>query len=145
MAKLGVPSAGWTGNYVETITASKTLSYIDSGKVFLVGTDALTITLPATKTGVKYTFVNSGAAGNNIITISPNSSDAIKGNLNSSVGANANATTADGLVAISGGADDKDWVNTKATANVGDRVTIVGDGTDGWWIVDGCGIWVSEA
>ena len=81
MAKLGVPSAGWTGNYVETITASKTLSYIDSGKVFLVGTDALTITLPATKTGVKYTFVNSGAAGNNIITISPNSSDAIKGNL----------------------------------------------------------------
>ena len=113
--------------------------------MFLVGTDALTITLPATKAGVKYTFVNSGAAGNNIITISPNASDAIKGNLNSSVGANADATTADGLVAISGGADDKDWINTKATSNVGDRVTIVGDGSDGWWIVDGCGIWVSES
>lgn len=144
MAKLGA-SASWNGSYVETITESQTLSYNDSGKVFLVGTDALTITLPATKAGVKYTFVNSGAAGNNIITISPNASDAIKGNLNSSVGANADATTADGLVAISGGADDKDWINTKATSNVGDRVTIVGDGSDGWWIVDGCGIWVSES
>lgn len=144
MAKLG-SAASWYGSNVETITADKTLTYNDSGTVFLVGTDGLTITLPATKAGVTYTFINSGAAGNNIITISPNSADAIKGNLNSSVGANADATTADGLVAISGGADDKDWINTKSTANVGDRVTIIGDGSDGWWIVDGCGIWVSES
>ena len=48
MARVGA-GAGWHGNYVETVTASQTLSYNDSGKVFLVGTDALTITLPATK------------------------------------------------------------------------------------------------
>ena len=66
-------------NLVVTITADKTLSYEDSGSVFLVGTDALTITLPATKEGVCYTFINSGVAGNNIITVSPQAEDGISG------------------------------------------------------------------
>ena len=39
MAKVGT-NAGWSDNYVETVTESQTLSYNDSGKVFLVGTDA---------------------------------------------------------------------------------------------------------
>lgn len=116
------------------VTADKTLTYEESGIVFLVGTDALTITLPATKKGVKYTFVNSGADGNNIITISPNADDAIYGTI-----ANAAADS------VSGGVDDKDFINTKATANKGDRVTLVGDGDGGWYIVDGVGAWASEA
>lgn len=119
---------------VEAITASVTLSYEDSGTVFLVGTDALVITLLPTKVGVTYTFVNSGADGNNLITLDPNADDAIFGTV-----ANAAADS------VSGGALDKDLVNTKATAIKGDSLTIVGDGVDGWYIVGGVGIWASEA
>jgi hypothetical protein len=46
MAKVGA-SAGWTGNYVETITTTKQLTRGDSGKVFMVdNTSAFTINLP---------------------------------------------------------------------------------------------------
>lgn len=119
---------------VVEITADKTLSYENSGNVFLIGTDALTVTLPATKKGVCYTFINSGADGNNLITLSPDEDDAIFGTI-----ANAAADS------VSGGADDKDIVNTKETANKGDRITLVGDGVDGWYITEGVGIWASEA
>ena len=125
MAKVGA-SAGWVENYVEEITATKTLSYGDSGKVFLVGTDALTVTLPATKAGVRYTFLNSGADGAVLITVSPNASDKIMGT----------------VAAVSMTAsDDGDFTNTKATANKGDWATIVGDGSDGWYIIGGDGVW----
>jgi hypothetical protein len=118
---------------VETITAAKTLDAEDSGKVFLVGTDALTITLPATKSGLDYTFVNSGADGGVLITISPNSSDALHGTI----------TLAASVVELSG-TDDKDLLNTKTTANTGDMVRIVGDGNAGWYVVGSTGIWASE-
>jgi hypothetical protein len=119
---------------VVEITANKTISLDESGKIFLVGTDALTITLPATKKGAKYTFINSGADGNNLITISPNANDAIFGTI-----ANAAADS------VASGVADKDIVNTKATSNKGDRITLVGDGVDGWYIVEGVGIWASQA
>jgi len=127
-----------------TLTDDYTCLAEDSGTIFLIGTDAKTVTLPATLEGLEYTFVNIGAAGNNIITISPNASDKIQGNLASSVGKNADATTADGLVDICAGSDDGDLVNTKATANVGDRVTLVADGSAGWWVSGGVGIWVGS-
>jgi len=119
---------------VEEISANKTLSLDDSGSVFVVGTDALTITLPETAKGVVYTFINIGADGNNLITISPNADDAIFGSI-----ANSAADS------VASGVDDKDIVNTKATANQGDRITLIGDGDAGWWILDGVGIWASEA
>ena len=125
MAKQGA-SAGWSENYVETVTESKTLNYGDSGKVFLVGTDALVITLPATKAGVRYTFVNSGADDAVLITVSPNASDKIMGT----------------IAAVSMSAsDDGDLTNTKSGANKGDWCTIVGDGSDGWYIIGGDGVW----
>jgi hypothetical protein len=125
MAKLGA-NAGWSENYVETITASQTLSYNDSGKVFLVGTDALVITLPATQAGCRYTFVNSGDDDAVLITVSPNASDAIIGT----------------IAAVSMTAsDDGDLTNTKSGANKGDWVTIVGDGNEGWYIIGGDGVW----
>jgi len=127
---------------IVTLTDDYTCLAEDSGTVFLIGTDAKTITLPATLEGLEYTFINIGAAGNNIITISPAAADKIQGNLASSVGKNADATTADGLVDICAGNDDGDLVNTKATANVGDRVTLIGDGSVGWLIAEGVGIWV---
>ena len=119
---------------VVEITASKTVSIEESGNVFLIGTDALTVTLPATKKGAKYTFINSGADGNNIITISPNASDGIFGSI-----ANATADS------VSGGVDNKNIINTKATSNKGDRITLIGDGVDGWYVAGGVGIWASQA
>lgn len=119
---------------VEEITASKTLTEADNGKVFLIGTDALVVTLPPTFVGGKFTFINSGADGNNIITLSPDAADAIFGTI-----ANATADS------TSGGVVDKDFVNTKSTANKGDRVTLVADGADGWYVSEGVGIWASEA
>jgi len=125
MAKVGT-NAGWNDNYVETVTASQTLSYNDSGKVFLVGTDALTITLPATRAGVRFTFVNSGDDDGVLITVSPNASDKIMGT----------------IAAVSMTAsDDGDLTNTKSGANKGDWCTIVGDGSDGWYIIGGDGVW----
>ena len=119
---------------VQTIGASATLSNTDSGTKYLVGTDALVITLPATKKGFEFTIINSGADGNNIITISPAAGDAIIGSI-----ANSAADS------VSAGVDGKDIINTKATANKGDRITLIGDGDSGWYIVEGVGIWASEA
>ena len=125
MAKVGT-NAGWSDNYVETVSASQTLSYNDSGKVFLVGTDALTVTLTATRAGVRFTFVNSGDDDGVLITVSPNASDKIMGT----------------IAAVSMTAsDDGDLTNTKSGANKGDWCTIVGDGSDGWYIIGGDGVW----
>ena len=125
MARVGA-GAGWNDNYIETVTASQTLSYNDSGKVLLVGTDALTITLPATRAGVRFTFVNSGADDAVLVTVSPNASDKIMGTI-AAVSASAN----------DGGA----LTNTKSGANKGDWATIVGDGNEGWYIIGGDGVW----
>ena len=124
----------WGQVSVETITADKTLDSEDSNKKFLVGTDGLTITLPATAAGLKYTFINSGADGGVAITLSPQAGDAIYGSIANSAGDS-----------VSGGSDGKDIVNTKSTANKGDRITIVADGSAGWYITEGVGIWASES
>lgn len=119
---------------VQTIAASRTMTEADSNGIFLVGTDALTITLPATALGLKYTFINSGADGTVALTVAPNAKDKIMGTI-----ANAAADS------VSGGVDNKYIRNTKTTANKGDRITLVADGADGWYIVDGVGIWASES
>ena len=132
MAKLGA-RAGWNENYVQSITASTTLTAGDSGKVFTVATDALVITLPAVAAGLKFTFVNTGADANNIITISPESTDAIWGTI----------TLAASVVDL-GGVDNKDLILTKSTSIKGDSATLVSDGTD-WYVTASTGIWAAEA
>lgn len=118
----------------ETITEDVTLDYEDSGRIIGVGTNGIVASLPETKKGIVYTFVNSGADGNNDITLSPDADDAIIGTI-----ANSAADS------VASGVDGKDFVNTQDTANRGDRITVVGDGVDGWYIVNGVGIWASEA
>lgn len=121
------------GKIVEEITESVTLTAEDSGKVFLVGTDALVITLPATIAGLDYTFINDGAAGNNIITISPAAADGIAGTITLA----ASIVTRVGTV-------DTDLVNTKATSTKGNSVRIIGTGETGtgaWYIISSTGIW----
>jgi hypothetical protein len=132
MAKLGA-RAGWNENYAHEITASTTLYAGDSGKVFMVATDALVITLPACEAGLKFTFVNTGADANNIITLSPAATDSIWGTI----------TLASTVVDL-GGVANKDLINTKSSSIKGDSVTLVSDGTD-WYVTASTGIWAAEA
>ena len=122
---------------VTTLTANYTLTVQDSGKTFLIATDALVITLPDTVAGLEYTFMNSGADGNNIITVSPAAADGISGTV----------TLAATVVSLSG-VVDKDLINTKATSISGDTSKIIGTGvagTEAWLLSGSTGIWISEA
>lgn len=127
---------GKLGN-VEVLTANKTLTIEDSGKTFHIATDALVITLPATLLGLNYTFKNSGADGNNIITVSPQAADGISGTI----------TLAATVVELSG-VVDKDLINTKASSISGDTCRVDGTGvagTEAWLTSNDGGIWASEA
>lgn len=131
---MAVESRGYA---VDTITADKTFTIADSGKVFAIATDALTLTLPAitaNNVGMSITVVNTGADGNNIVTISPAATDSVSGTI-----ANSAADS------VAGGVVDKDIINTKATANKGDRITLTAVALTEWYITDGVGIWASEA
>jgi len=122
---------------VVTITANTTLTNDETGVTFAVATDALTITLPNTAIGLEYTFINTGAAGNNIITVSPQATDGIAGTI-----------TLAGTVVVLDGTVDKDAVNTKATSIAGDCITIVGTGVAGttaWIVKSSTGIWAQGA
>lgn len=120
---------------VEILTDNKTLTYEDTEKTFLLGTDEKVISLPATKAGIKYTFINSGGNGNNIIAVSPVAADGIAG----TTGATTNVVLA--------GVVNKDALNTKSTAIKGDSLTIVGTGVAGttaWIIIASTGVWAAE-
>ena len=121
---------------VETLTVSKSLDAGDSNKTFLIGTDALVMTLPATVAGLRYTFINSGADGNNIMTISPAAADGIAGTI-----------TLAGTVVQLDGTVNKDAINTKASALLGDTITLVGSGVTGtgaWFVEGSAGIFARE-
>lgn len=110
------------------VTENKTLAAADCGITQAVSTDAITITLPSTAVGLRYRIENHGSAnGSCAVTISPAAADKI-------VGA---ALTA---------ADNKDIINTKATAKADiDFIELVADGTDGWYVHDYAGTWSREA
>jgi hypothetical protein len=111
---------------METISADKTLDEEDVGKVFKVDTDGKTITLPATVVGYTYTIVNWMDDGTGAVTISPNASDKIMG------------------IDVSS-SDNKDLINTKSTAQKGDKVTLFGDGSLGWYVMNATGTWERES
>lgn len=127
-----------SGQNYENIDTSKTLALADCGAVQNVIADSLTITLPATAAGSVFTIRNggvpasssvgagTGSDGSVLVTVAPNASDKIQGL----------AFTA---------ADNKAALNTKATARVGDFIRLVGDGIDGWNVVDARGIWARQA
>lgn len=126
------------GRRAVNVTEAKTLAITDQGIVQNVIYDDAVITLPATVVGYQYTVRNggkpvtsgpagSGANGTAKVSLSPNSADLIAG----------------GEIATA--ADDKDYINTKATALVGDEVTLVGNGTTGWNVARQRGIWAREA
>jgi hypothetical protein len=127
----------------KTITpvVSTTLSEAESFQEVNVGTDALVLTLPkitAENLGLTYTFRNTGADANNIITISPNALDAFIGGFPFVTGSTASMNRASGTV-------NKDFINTKATSKKGDWVTIKAVSLTNWYIQGGQGVWASEA
>ena len=117
----------------ETLTTTQDISINDAGTDFNIATDAKVLTLPAITAeniGAEFTFRNTGADGNNIITISPAATDAIHGTI---------------AAVSSGGVDNKDWINTKASANKGDWCTLKAVALTDWYITGGDGVWASEA
>ncbi len=117
--------------------ASSSIPAGDAGVDQNISTDGLVVSLPQIHSGnigLTFLFRNTGADGNNIITLSPHSSDSINGTI-----ANASADS------VASGVVNKDWVNTKATANNGDYVILRAVSLTKWYIVGGVGIWASEA
>lgn len=110
---------------VETKTADYTLTAADSGKVFLAGAVDLVFTLPSTVSGLVYTIVVKTVSASTGCSVSPAAADQIVGN---------------GFTV----ADDKDAINTAATDAVGDSITVVGDGSVGWYITNVAGTWARE-
>ncbi len=102
--------------------------------------DAITITLPATGAAGLYYFTirnggvpasgplgaATGSDGSVLLTVAPNASDKISG-----LGFTA--------------ADNKAALNTKVTARVGDQITLLSDGVDGWTVVSARGVWARAA
>jgi hypothetical protein len=115
-----------TGEQSETVSGNKTLDEGDSGVVQRVDTDGAVVTLPATVLGTTYIIENAGSADGAVgISVSPNAADKIMGN---------------GFTS----ADNKDAINTKATAKVGDRIVLVADGANGWFVQSVIGTWARE-
>jgi hypothetical protein len=103
---------------------------IDAGVVIYLGVDTKIITLFDLATalaGYRITIVNSGAAGVAGIVVDPNANDLFVGG--SEIAANANGHK---------------MTNTKATAKRGDFLTLVSEGTNGFYIEAYRGIWAAE-
>lgn len=117
---------GAPGEY-ETKSANYTLDIQDNAKVIFIDTDAFTITLPAVAVVVDCTIVNIGAFGTILVNVSPNAGDMIH-------------------APDIAGVNDKDHLNTKATAKRGDLVQISSGAGDanGWIVRNQIGIWAQE-
>ena len=111
----------------ETKSANYTLDAQDTGKVIFVDTDAFTLTLPSIADGLGgVKIVNIGAFGTIAVTISPATIDMILG---------PDIT----------GTDDKDLINTKATAKPGDYVVLDLGDADGYVVTEMVGTWARQA
>jgi hypothetical protein len=127
-----------------TMSNGETLSTSESGAVVMQSTVSRTpsnviINLPATAAGVVYTFVYVGSATRGF-QISPNSSDKIMGSVLNAAGGITTASNG------GNGTDNKDLILGAANnSTAGNRVTLVGDGSEGWVILDGYGDWTFES
>lgn len=98
----------------------------DSGKTFASTLDGIVYTLPSIAIGETVTFVNMAEDGAAALNISP--------------------AALDGITYAGSSTDDKDLINTKATAKKGDFVTLASlDGVVAWQVVDARGVWAKEA
>lgn len=132
---------GSDGRTTVDVTEAKTLAAADNGIVQNVIADGIAVTLPATAANLAFTIRNGGVPASSavgmgtgadfsvLVKVSPNASDGISGL----------AFTA---------ATNKAAQNTKATARVGDEITLIGSGTTGvtgWNVLRAKGTWAREA
>ena len=120
--------AGVTGFNIEQKDSNYTvvINNGDCGKTLLSNTKDVVFTLPSIAIGNVYTFVNTGADGQNNLTISP--------------------VSIDGILYAGSLTDNKDLINTQATSKVGDYVTIASlNSTVFWTVVDVQGVWAKES
>ena len=117
MAKLGGQAGYGLGHFVENVTAAKTLTTGDSGKVFTIDQDSsFAITLPKAAdadVGWHAKFIITDA-GTNSVTIIPNSAeDTLIGMVVSAAGSEAGAQSAEtgvDVIDFISGAAAGDWV-----------------------------------
>lgn len=126
---------GAVGRMVSTPTTSLTYTQTDCGSTIAVGTDALTLTLPTAFPGCWFKVINTGANGNNIITLKAASTDAFYGPVYTS----ATGTVTSTLVTSSTGST---LSNTKATALKGDACTLESPAA-AMWMINCTGIWTT--
>ena len=105
----------------EKLSAYTVVAVTDSGKTFTTP-NAVTFTLPGIAIGEVYTFVYTGIASANAVTIDPQ--------------------TLDGITYAGSSTDNVTLVLTAATAETGDYVTIAAlDGIVTWQVTDIRGVW----
>lgn len=107
---------------VKSVTSNQTLTANDSGTTYIAQTADLVFTLPSTAADLRYTFVCAAVSAGTGLSVSPAAADA-----------------------INEGTDNKDLINSGATDALGDAVTLVGDGSTGWYTVSKIGTWAAEA
>lgn len=128
---------GQDGRTWVDVTENKTLALADCGIVQNVLTDAITITLPSTAASLNFVVRNGGDA---------DSGAPAGSGYNGSMAVNVSPAAADKISGLAlTPADNKDLINTKATAKVGDEVQLLADGTDGYTVVRVIGTWAREA
>ena len=121
---------GLGGFLVDSNAIEKTANYTviindDSGKEFVSTLDGIVYSLPAIDSGNTVTFTNMAGNGKAALNISPQALEAIN--------------------YVGSAVVNKDLINTKATAQKGDFVTLASlDGVT-WEVVAVRGIWAKEA
>lgn len=111
---------------VTTTETTTTLDTTDIGKITKVTADNQTITLPATVVGYFFTIYYAGADGGALITVELDNNDQFLG------------------CDIAGAAGEA-LLLTKVTSDKGDYVRLLGDGADGWKIVEMNGTWAEAS
>lgn len=110
-----------------SVTASGTLTVADHGGTFEAdSTTSVVLQLPSTQKGLRYTMVVGQLTAASGHAFSPAAADKIF----------YGPTTA---------VDNKDLICSAATDRIGDTVTVVGDGVDGWYVVSAVGTFAAEA
>lgn len=112
---------------VETISAAKTLTGADSGKVFILDASAgVTVTLPALADGYHFKFIVGAAFATSNWVIDSAEGDNITGNL-----------VVNGAAVPAAAEDQINFVNSAET--VGDFIELFADSGNSQWIVWGIG------
>ena len=117
----------------ELTTDDKTLVAGDSATDQNIATDEKTYTLPlitADNLGMEITFRNTGADAAVELNIEPSGSDSINGTI-------PNAASD----SVASGVAGQEIINTKATANKGDYITLTAAALTEWYVTGGVGIW----